>query len=114
MSRFLVLVATSIAPEPFGRVIVEGMLATKPVIATSAGGALEIVDMERTGLLVPPGDATALAGAVARVLNSNELSDRLATQGRAEARDRFSKEIMTFRVSELIDLVRNTRTSSLS
>lgn len=105
---------TSTAPEPFGRVIVEGMLAVKPVIATRAGGALEIVDTERTGLLVAAGDANALAEAVSRVLNSNELSNRLATQGRAEACDRFSEEEMTFRVSKLVDLVASAKSNSLS
>ena len=49
-----IVVHTSIAPEPFGRVIVEGMLARKPVIATRAGGALEIIDEGVTGLLVTP------------------------------------------------------------
>ncbi len=55
-----IVVHTSIAPEPFGRVIVEGMLARKPVIATRAGGALETIDEGVTGLLVAPGDVAAL------------------------------------------------------
>ena len=56
-----VIAHTSVAPEPFGRVIVEGMLAERPVVATRAGGAREIVEDGVTGHLVPPDDPDALA-----------------------------------------------------
>jgi glycosyltransferase involved in cell wall biosynthesis len=59
-----VVAHTSVAPEPFGRVIVEGMLAGRPVVAADAGGAREIVEDGRTGRLVAPGDAGALAAAL--------------------------------------------------
>lgn len=59
-----VIVHASALPEPFGRVIVEGMLAGRPVIATAAGGVSEILDDGLTGVLVPSGDALAIARAV--------------------------------------------------
>ncbi len=89
-----VVVHTSIAPEPFGRVIVEGMLARKPVIATQAGGALEIVRSGKTGLLVPPGNPSALAQAIRYVLDNPDQAHQLAQAAYEEARMRFSLEGM--------------------
>lgn len=62
-----VLVHASITPEPFGQVIVEGMAARLPVIATDQGGPAEIIDNEKTGFLYPPGDVDALAGLLLRL-----------------------------------------------
>jgi glycosyltransferase involved in cell wall biosynthesis len=50
------VVHASIEPEPFGRVIPEGMAARKPVIAAAGGGAVELIAEGEDGLLVPPGD----------------------------------------------------------
>ena len=60
-----VVVHTSTAPEPFGRVIVEAMLARRPVIASDAGGAAEIIEHGRSGLLIRPGVPQVLAEAIA-------------------------------------------------
>ncbi len=89
-----VVVHTSVAPEPFGRVIVEGMLARRPVIATRGGGAVEIVCDGETGLLVPPGDAQALAAAIQHLLKHPDLARQLAEAGSQDARHRFSIEAM--------------------
>jgi glycosyltransferase involved in cell wall biosynthesis len=66
------------------------MLAGKPVIATRAGGVLEIIEDGVTGLLAPPGDVAALEAAIRRLLAEPELAKRLADRGRAEANRRFS------------------------
>jgi glycosyltransferase involved in cell wall biosynthesis len=76
--------------EPFGNTAVEGLLAGRPVVASDVQGLPEIIDSGRTGLLVPPGDATALASAVAKLLDDPGLAARLADAGRREAADRFS------------------------
>ena len=89
-----VVVHTSVAPEPFGRVIVEGMLARRPVIATRGGGAVEIVRDGETGLLVQPGDAQALAAAIQHLLKHPDLARQLAEAGSQDARHRFSIEAM--------------------
>ncbi len=62
------MVHPSIDPEPFGRTLVEAMLAGVPVIATDAGAAPDILEGGRAGTLVPPNDAQALARAIADVL----------------------------------------------
>jgi glycosyltransferase involved in cell wall biosynthesis len=89
---------TSTAPEPFGRVIVEGLLAGRPVIATRAGGASEILNHGETGYLVPPGDAQVLAD-VLRTLTAPALSEeatisediqKVVDAGSSMARTRFS------------------------
>jgi glycosyltransferase involved in cell wall biosynthesis len=84
------VVHTSIAAEPFGRVVVEGMLAGRPVVATRAGGVLEIIDDGRTGLLVPPGDAAALAQVLARIQAQPEAFREMAAAGQADAQTRFA------------------------
>jgi glycosyltransferase involved in cell wall biosynthesis len=63
-----VMVHPSIDPEPFGRTLVEAMLAGVPVIATNAGAAPDILEGGRAGALVPPNDHQALASAIASVL----------------------------------------------
>ncbi|HET7458547.1 MAG TPA: glycosyltransferase [Gemmatimonadaceae bacterium] len=97
-----VVVHTSTAPEPFGRVLVEGMLAGRPVIATAAGGALEIVRDGETGLLVPPGDADALADAVASLLANPGAMARMGGAGRERALAHFSLDATLRGVAEQV------------
>jgi glycosyltransferase involved in cell wall biosynthesis len=98
-----VVVHTSTAPEPFGRVIVEGMLAGTPVIATEAGGAAEIIDAGETGVLLPPNDAGALRDAVEHVLCSDGGGTaQMVRQARREAQHRYSVETMIEAVDDEI------------
>lgn len=92
---------TSIYPEPFGRVIVEGMLAARPVIATQAGGVTEILDDE-TGVLVPPNDASALARAIAAIAADPERAAQIAARGAERARARFSVAAMIHGVRDAV------------
>ena len=93
---------TSVAPEPFGRVIVEGMLAGKPVIATRAGGACEIIEDGITGRLVTPGDADALAKALRALIEQPNEAARLARAGRASAHERFSVKAMLLGIEQAV------------
>lgn len=79
----------SVEPEPFGRVIIEGMAAGRPVVATAAGGAAEIVTDGVDGLLTPPGDAAALAHALSRLLVNPDEARRLGQAGRATVAQRY-------------------------
>ena len=94
-----ILVHASTVPEPFGKVIVEGMSAGLPVVATAAGGPLEIVDSEVNGLLVPPGDVEAMAHAMERLMASPELRKRLGEAGR-ERSLRYSPERIAAEVEQ--------------
>ncbi|MDB4909353.1 MAG: hypothetical protein JWO39_176 [Gemmatimonadetes bacterium] len=85
-----VLVHTSTAPEPFGRVIAEGMLAGRPVIATAGGGASEIVTAGETAWQIQPRDPAALASAIREVLANPARARAVAAAGRADALARFT------------------------
>lgn len=87
------LVHASTSPEPFGQVIVEGMVAGLPVIATNGGGAREIVTHNQTGLLVPLADVEALAEAMTTLLDDPALAARLAAAGRQHALESYTIEI---------------------
>ncbi|MEO0529305.1 MAG: glycosyltransferase family 4 protein [Planctomycetota bacterium] len=102
MRACTMVVHSATQPEPFGRVIVEAMLAGRPVIAANAGGAKEIVADGRTGLLTSPGDAEALATAIGRLVDSPAFAEDLATAGRVDASARFRLED---RVAELNTLI---------
>ena len=98
-----VILHTSTSPEPFGRVIVEGMLARKPVVASRAGGVSEIVTHGKTGYLVPPGDASELAATVNRLLADPGQAEEVARAGRADAEARFTVSAMVEGVGRNIE-----------
>jgi glycosyltransferase involved in cell wall biosynthesis len=81
--------------EALGLTLLEAMAAGTPVIGTAVGGIPDAVDDGRTGLLVPSGDARALADALRRLLDDRELARRLAAAGREEVERRFSVAAMT-------------------
>ena len=87
-----VVAHTSITPEPFGRVVVEGMLARRPVVASRDGGVTEIVEHGENGLLCTPGDAAELAATIASLRDDPALRERLGASGAQSARQRFGKE----------------------
>jgi glycosyltransferase involved in cell wall biosynthesis len=82
-----ILVHASVTPEPFGQVVVEGMAAGLPVIASAGGGPSEIIDDGVTGLLYPPGDADRLAQALRRLARDEELRARLGERAAERAKD---------------------------
>jgi glycosyltransferase involved in cell wall biosynthesis len=70
--------------------LLEAMAAGKPVIATAVGGTPEVVTDGVTGLLIPPRDAGALAGALERLLADPAFAQHLGANARAHVRDHFS------------------------
>lgn len=97
-----VVVHASIHAEPFGRVIVEGMLAGKPVIATKAGGAAEIIEHEHTGLHVTPDDAADLAHALLRLQNDKAFASDLAQNARQTARATYGLDAVQAKIEAVI------------
>lgn len=85
-----IIVHTSTEPEPFGRVIVEGQLAQKPVIASAAGGALELIENTNNGYLFPPGDAIALGQLIQKLIKNPDLAKTLGQQGYLDGQQNFS------------------------
>jgi len=68
--------------EPLGRVLLEALAAGTPVVATRVGGTPEIIEHEKTGLLVPKGDDRALAEEILRILRIEPLLRHMAAVGR--------------------------------
>jgi glycosyltransferase involved in cell wall biosynthesis len=95
--------------ESFGLVIVEAMALGRPVIATSAGGPLEIVVHEETGLLVPPANPQALAQAILRLLANPAQARQMGAAGQARARQRYTAERMA---KETLAVYQNAAESS--
>ena len=91
LSRLDVLVHASVIPEPFGQVVIEGMASGLPVVAAGSGGPAEVMDHEVHGLLYPPRDTEALAGALLRLAGEPELRARMGRAGVERAR-RFAPE----------------------
>ncbi|MGO4272798.1 glycosyltransferase family 4 protein, partial [Paenibacillus sp. TAF58] len=81
MQQADLLVHTSITPEPFGQVIVEGMAAGLPVIASNEGGPTETVVNGETGLLITPGDPALLADSIRYLLEHPEERRRMSENG---------------------------------
>jgi glycosyltransferase involved in cell wall biosynthesis len=89
-----IVVHCSVSPEPYGRVIVEAMMARRPVIASAHGASAELLG-EDYPFLVPPGDPAALAAAVNRALTTSPLEmSRLIAHNYEQARARFSTDTM--------------------
>ncbi|NLG50318.1 MAG: glycosyltransferase [Chloroflexi bacterium] len=101
LSALDVLVHCSVEPEPFGRVMIEGMAARLPVVAYRHGGAGEIVVDQETGLLVPPGDVQALGQAVAALLADPVQAERLGLAGRRRVEERYDVRPLTRRVEHV-------------
>jgi glycosyltransferase involved in cell wall biosynthesis len=76
--------------EAFGRVLIESMSCKVPLVATALDGVVEVVEHERTGLLVPPLDVPAMAAAVERLLDEPLMRKRLGEEGRRAVETRFS------------------------
>jgi L-malate glycosyltransferase len=79
-------------PEPFGRVLIEAMALGRPVVAAAAGGVLEIVEPQVTGLLVPPGDVDGFAAAVQSLVCDPIRRAAMGEQGRRRVAERFSPQ----------------------
>jgi glycosyltransferase involved in cell wall biosynthesis len=62
------VVVPSLFYETYGYTVAEALMDARPVVASRIGALPELVEHERTGLLVPPGDAAALAAATRRAL----------------------------------------------
>jgi glycosyltransferase involved in cell wall biosynthesis len=86
-----ILVHASTQPEPFGRVIAEGMACGRAVICSAAGGAAELISEGEDALSHPPGDDRALAARISQLVTDAELRARLGRAGRITAERRFER-----------------------
>ncbi len=109
MQQADVVVHTSTAPEPFGRVVVEAMLSARPVVASRGGGAMEIIEEGVTGLLSTMGDADDLARCLQTLIDDPVLAGQLAIEGARVARERYSIDKCVAETNAVIEEVANKR-----
>ncbi len=100
LSRLDVAVVPSLS-EGMGIVAVEAMALGVPVVASEAGGLVEVLGGGTAGVLVPPGDADALAAALAGLLDDAGERHRVGQAGRERAEAEFSLEVMVARHVEV-------------
>jgi glycosyltransferase involved in cell wall biosynthesis len=94
LQKFDVVLIPSIWPEPFSRMILEGMISGLVVVATSTGGTTEILLDGENGLTFAPGDADELAQVIVRLAADPGLRRRLALAGRQTVLERFTRTKM--------------------
>ncbi len=90
----------SVWQEPFGLVAIEAMSAGRPVIASNTGGLADSVVDGETGLLVPPGDADALAAAIERLLNDVPLQECMGQAGKRRSSE-FRSSVIVPRIEQV-------------
>lgn len=109
VSQMTMLVHASKTGEPFGQVVVEAMMAGRPVVATNGGGIPEIVVEGQTGLLVPMGDVDSMARAMLRLLDDPEAARAMGQAGRRRATENFTIARTVAKVSRLYEEVLHDR-----
>lgn len=93
----------SVAPEPFGRVLLEGMALRKPLVASYAGAIPEIIVPGQTGLMFTPGNAEELAECLRELLRDPDKARRFGEAGRKRLDEVFSITQNVSRTQELYD-----------
>ncbi len=91
--------------EPSGDVLLEAAVLAKPVVATSVDGIGEFVRHDETGLLVPPADARALAGAMLQLIDHPAQAKAMGAKAREWVADAFSVQRMAQRMAVVYDEV---------
>lgn len=89
--------------EAQGLALLEAMALRRPVVATAVGGVPEMVQHEKTGLLVPPHDPVALGAAICRLLVDHPLADMLARAGHDFVHANFSLDNMVSAVAAIYE-----------
>lgn len=103
--------ATSTREEALGIAILEAMASRVPIVATAVGGIPEIVSDGETGLLVPPDNPEAFAGAIDRLISDKKLASHLRDEAFRMVSERHSVSNMADDVEEVYEKVlRNRRT----
>jgi L-malate glycosyltransferase len=100
-----IFVHTSVRPEPFGRVIIEAMSMSKPVIATNIGGPKEIITDGIDGYLIPPNNPALLADKMIHLLKNTELRKKIGIQARKTCENKFNVNKTTEEIENIYNEV---------
>ena len=94
LRKFDVLLVPSIWPEPFARMVLEGMISGLVVVATPTGGTREILTDSKNGLLFAPNDPEDLAQKIICLAENSDLRRRLALAGQQTVAEKFTVKKM--------------------
>jgi glycosyltransferase involved in cell wall biosynthesis len=106
-----IFVFPSTQNEAFGMVLIEAMAMNKPVVASAVGGILDIVRDGINGILIPPRDHVAIATAVARLIDDQDLSGKIAREGQKTVEQRFSDKAMGDTFEKILEKIVRPRPS---
>jgi glycosyltransferase involved in cell wall biosynthesis len=112
LSKADILVHASTIGEPFGQVVVEGMAAGKPVIATDGGALPELILDGETGILVPMGNASKMADKIIELLSNSASAQKMGAAARARSQSLFDVTRTARKIEAIYDLIlkRNSAT----
>jgi glycosyltransferase involved in cell wall biosynthesis len=112
MNALDILIHSSIEPEPFGMVVLEGMCLEKPVVATDIGGPLEIIEDGYSGILVPPNDPSILAQKLEYLLSNQDARREIGINGYNRVKQDFSLNTFSENISKLYENIFSRNSSS--
>jgi glycosyltransferase involved in cell wall biosynthesis len=104
-----VIVLPSLGSEGSSRVALEAAAAARPVVASSVGCLPEVIQTDRTGIVVPPADPTALAGALAKLLPDRERGRALGRAARLRAEELYDERRMIEKLEAVYSGALNAR-----
>jgi glycosyltransferase involved in cell wall biosynthesis len=87
--------------EAFGWVLVEAMSMGLPVISSAVDGPSELIEHEKTGLLVPVGDVPAYVSQLRRILQNPQFARTLATEARSAVEQKYSARNMVTQIQDV-------------
>jgi L-malate glycosyltransferase len=96
-----IVVVPSVWDEAFGLIIAEAMASSRPVVASDVGAIPELIDDGLSGLLVEPGDSSALSRAILRLISDDEARLQMGRAGRVKSIREFD---LSRQVGKLADL----------
>lgn len=97
--------------EAFGRVIIEAMACSKPVIATNVGGIPEIIEDGKTGIIIKPRSLAEIAKEATLLLKNRQKMDSMGLAARKRVEQYFTIERQVRRIEEILDEIIGNNTS---
>jgi rhamnosyl/mannosyltransferase len=99
----LLILPSTYPSEAFGLVMLQAQACAKPVVCSDLPGLSTVNPHGQTGLLVPPGNPGALAGAINHLLGNFALRRQLGQAGREQVKKYYTSQLMTQRIEEIYD-----------
>lgn len=100
-----VVIHASVAPEPFGRVLIEAMAMRKPIVGSHGGAVPEIIQEGVTGMTFTPGDETELAKEIIYLLENPDIAKEMGENGYRRLVHMFHIDKNTGKTQELYERI---------